>query len=125
MRELASTRSSIIMDYGDMIRANINTNHGHIFGSKNQESYFKFEGTEGAIKIKVGVYLDYPKGLPDEFEYISLKDDRGWRKMELEGTWFPDAFIGPMAGLMCKILDADYDYINSMEDAIYTMKVVE
>ena len=125
MRELASTRSSIIMDYGDMIRANINTNHGHNFGLKNQESYFRFEGTEGAIKIKVGIYLDYPKGLPDEFEYISLKDDRGWRKMELEGTWFPDAFIGPMAGLMCKLENSQYQYINSVEDAIYTMEVVE
>ena len=125
MKELASTRSSIIMDYGDMIRANINTNHGHNFGLKNQESYFRFEGTEGAIKIKVGVYLDYPNGLPDEFEYISLKDDRGWRKMELEGTWFPDAFIGPMTGLMRKIQDPKYEYINSIADAFHTMDIVE
>lgn len=125
MKELASTRSSIIMDYGEMIRANINTNHGHNFGLEHQESHFKFEGTEGAIKIRVGVYLDYPKGLPDKFEFISLKDNKGWQEVDLEGTWFPDAFVGPMAGLMCKVADADYDYINTVEDAINTMKVVE
>lgn len=125
MKELASTRSSIIMDYGDMIRANINTNHGHNFGLKNQECYFKFEGTEGAIKIRVGVYLDYPKGLPDEFEFISLKDGKGWREVKIEGSWFPDAFIGPMRGLMLKMEDSSYPYANAIEDAIHTMEVVE
>ena len=125
MKELASTRSSIIIDYGDLTRANINTNHGHNFGLKHQESYFMFEGTEGAIKITVGVYLDYPQGLPDKFEYISLKDNKGWQEVDLKGTWFPDAFVGPMAGLMCKVANANYDYINTVEDAITTMKVVE
>ncbi|MDH3652440.1 MAG: Gfo/Idh/MocA family oxidoreductase [Saprospiraceae bacterium] len=125
MKDLASSRSAIILDYGDMIRANINTNHGHNFGLKHQESYFKFEGTKGAIKIRVGVNLDYPKGLPDQFEYIFLNDDKGWQKLALDGSWFPDAFIGPMAGLMCKLENPDFKYINSVEDAIHTMEVVE
>lgn len=125
VKGLSSARSSIIMDYGDLVRANINTNHGHNFGPKHQESYFKFEGTEGAIKIKLGVYLDYPKGLPDKFEFISLNDSKGWQEVNLEGTWFPDAFIGPMSGLMCKMEDTSYEFINSVEDAIHTMKVVE
>lgn len=125
MKALASTRSAIILDYGDLIRANINTNHGHEFGLKHQESYFKFEGTEGAIKIRVGVYLDYPKGLPDQFEFITLKDDKGWRALELDGSWFPDAFIGPMAGLMRKMEDPEHTFVNSVEDAIFTMELVE
>lgn len=125
VKELSSARSSIIMDYGDLIRANINTNHGHNFGPKHQESYFKFEGTEGAIKVRVGVYLDYPKGLPDKFEYISLNVSEDWQQVDLEGTWFPDAFIGPMSGLMCKMEDPTCEFINSVEDAIHTMEVVE
>lgn len=125
MKALASTRSAIIMDYGDQVRANINTNHGHNFGLQHQESCFLFEGTEGAIKITVGVYLNYPKGLPDKFELISLKDKKGWRVLSLEGSWFPDAFIGPMAGLMRKIEYPDFTYVNSVEDAIKTMEVVE
>ena len=123
---IASSRSSIIMDYGDLIRANINVNHGHNFGSEHQESYFKFEGTSGAIKITVGVMLNYPDGLPDKFEYISFTNDtREWSELNLEGTWFPDAFMGTMAGLMCKMENPDYDFINSVEDAVHTMELVE
>src|SRR5581483_7002833 len=29
--KLASTRTNIIMDYGDLVRANITTNHGHVY----------------------------------------------------------------------------------------------
>lgn len=124
-KELANARSSIIMDYGDWIRANINTNHGHNFGPRHQESCFKFEGTMGAIRIVAGLNLNYPHGLPDELEFISLKNNNGWQKVAFEGSWFPDAFIGPMAGLMRKIANRNYDYINSVEDAIHTMEIVE
>ena len=123
-KELASTRSAIIMDYGDWIRANINVNHGHNFGPEKQEAYFRFEGTRGAILVKVGVMLNYPEGVPDKFEYIS-DDSRAWTEIPLKGTWFPDAFVGPMAGLMCRIENPDYEFINSVEDAIHTMEAVE
>ena len=122
---LANARSSIILDYGDRKRANINTNHGHQFGIRHQESYFKFEGTTGAIKIVAGLNMNYPEGVPDEFEYISLDNKQGWQTMQFDGSWFPDAFIGPMAGLMCKLEQPAFEYINSVEDAIYTMRVVE
>jgi predicted dehydrogenase len=124
-KELANARSSIIMDYGDCIRANINTNHGHNFGPRHQESCFKFEGTMGAIRIVAGLNLNYPHGLPDDLEFISLKNNNGWQKVALNGSWFPDAFVGPMAGLMQKLSDKEYKYINSVEDAIHTMEVVE
>lgn len=123
--ELSSIRSSIIMDYGDLKRANINTNHGHHFGSQHQESYLKFEGTDGAIKITMGVYLDYPTGKPDQFEYISLKEGQQWKPVTIRGSWYPDAFIGPMAGLMHKIDNPEYEYINSIDDALKTMELVE
>lgn len=125
MPKLANTRSSIILDYGDFIRANINTNHGHDYGARHQESYFKFEGTTGAIKIVVGLNLNYPEGLPDQFEFITTENDLGWQILEIAGSWFPDAFIGPMAGLMKKMEKPNYDYVNSVEDAFYTMEVVE
>ena len=125
MAELASTKSSIILDYGDMKRATINTNHGHEFGPDKQESFVKIEGTEGAIKMRLGVLLDYPKGLPDTFEYNIISDGKGWQTLDVNGTWFIDAFPGPMAGLMEKIENSNYTYINSVEDAIHTMEVVE
>lgn len=45
--------------------------------------------------------------------------------MSIDGTWFPDAFIGPMAGLQCKIEDENYLYLNSVENAWKTMCVVD
>jgi predicted dehydrogenase len=125
MEDLASTKSNIYMDYGKFKRATINTNHGHEFGPEHQESYIKFEGTQGAIKIQVGANLDYPKGREDQFEYTILSDQKGWQKKEIEGSWFPDAFVGPMSGLMKKIEDPNFKYINSISDAFQTMKVVE
>ena len=125
MAELASTKSAIILDYGDMKRATINTNHGHEFGPDKQESFVKIEGTEGAIKMRLGVNLNYPKGLPDTFEYSIISEGEGWQTLDVNGTWFIDAFPGPMAGLMKKIKNPDYTYINSVEDAIHTMEVVE
>ena len=124
MMELAQTRSSIIMDYGDVIRANIHTNHGHDYAPDKQECFFKIEGTKGAIKIQIGVILNYPQGADDKFEFI-LDDGKGWRTQAIEGTWFPDAFIGPMAGLQCKLEDPDYIWLNDINDAWKTMCVVE
>lgn len=125
MAELASTKSSIILDYGDMKRATINTNHGHDFGPEKQESFVKIEGTQGAIIMRLGVNLNYPKGLPDTFEYSILSEGKTWQTLDLKGNWFIAAFPGPMAGLMKKVKSPDYTYINSVKDAIHTMEVVE
>ena len=124
MPELASTKSSIIFDYGDMKRATISTNHGHDFGPEKQESSVKIEGTEGAIKMQIGVNLNYPKGLPDTFEYCILSEGQSWQAQDLDGNWFIEAFPGPMAGLMKKVKNPDYAYINNVEDAIHTMELV-
>ncbi|WP_208738215.1 Gfo/Idh/MocA family protein [Oceanidesulfovibrio marinus] len=124
MMELAQTRSSIIMDYGDVVRANISTNHGHDYAPDQQECFFKIEGTKGAVKIQIGVILNYPKGSVDQFLYV-LDDGKGWRTMEIEGSWFPEAFMGPMGGLQKKLEDPSFNYTNSVEDAWKTMCVVE
>ncbi len=124
MTDLAQTRSSIIMDYGDIVRANVSTNHGHDYAPDEQECFFKVEGTKGAVKIQIGVILNYPKGSEDRFRYV-LDDGEGWRSMDIEGTWFPDAFMGPMGGLQKKMEDPSYSYENSVEDAWRTMCVVE
>ncbi|WP_319519370.1 Gfo/Idh/MocA family oxidoreductase [uncultured Martelella sp.] len=124
MMELAQTRSSIILDYGDVIRANVSTNHGHDYAPDEQECFFKIEGTKGAIKIQIGVILNYPKGSVDKFRYV-LDDGKGWRELAIEGSWFPEAFMGPMGGLQKKLEDPSYNYVNSVEDAYRTMCVVE
>jgi predicted dehydrogenase len=124
---LASVRSDIIMDYGDSIRAVIHTNHSHNYGPKHQNSFVKFEGTKGAIKIQLGVLMDYPKGLPDKFEYILLNDraDPEWIDVPLLGSWFPHGFIGSMAQVMCYAEGSSKSLDNNVEDVISTMRCVE
>jgi len=127
MEELASLRSDILMDYGDRLRASIHTAHCHRFGMRHQQSYIWLEGTEGAIKITMGVLKDYPKGVPDELEYISYVDnpDAQWQRVPLEGSWFPHAFIGSMAQLQRAAEGSLATPGNSVEDSIHTMACVE
>lgn len=127
MDALHSVRSNIIMDYGDMIRANILTNHAHRFGLQKQDAYIKIEGTKGAIKIKLGLLMNYPEGVPDQFEYVLSDDGRSpeWKTLPVNGSWFPHAFIGSMAEIMKAKADHTYTPDNSVEDCIYTMRCVE
>jgi len=127
MQELASVKSNIIMDYGEMVRANILTNHCHQFGLQKQQSYIKFEGTKGAIKIKMGALMNYPAGVPDVFEYIIIEEGKNseWETIKMEGSWFPHAFIGSMAEVM-KAAERSIDYPdNTVEDCIDTIACVE
>jgi predicted dehydrogenase len=125
--KLASTRSTIILDYGDSVRANITANHAHAYGPKHQESYIKWEGTRGAIKTRMGVLLDYPHGMPDAFEYVELDGSERpeWKSLPLDGTWFPDAFWRRMANLMAYLDGTSPELAASVEDACRTMAVVE
>ncbi|MES2774570.1 MAG: Gfo/Idh/MocA family oxidoreductase [Bacteroidota bacterium] len=127
MKELASVRSNIIMDYGDWISANIITNHCHNFGTKHQDSFIKIEGTKGAIKMKLGLLMDYPAGVPDVFEYVILEEGKEpeWKNLAVDGRWFPHAFIGSMAQVMLAAEGSIAQPDNSVEDCIYTMACVE
>lgn len=124
---LASARSHIILDYGEMLRAAVMTNHGHVFGPRHQESYVKWEGTRGAIKARLGLLMDYPEGVPDEFEYCTLEDGRPpeWKAVEIAGSWYPHAFIGSMSSLMRFAEGSEAGLPTGIEDAYRTMELVE
>jgi predicted dehydrogenase len=125
--KLASVSSAIIMDYPDPVRVTITTNHSHRFGATHQESYLKWEGTKGAIKAKIGLLLDYPRGAGDEFEYCLSGEGKEpeWVRVPIEGSWFPEAFIGTMAQMMCAKEGSSAELPTSVEDVIKTMACVE
>jgi predicted dehydrogenase len=127
MPQLASVRSNIIMDYGEMIAANILTNHCHNYGTPKQHSYIKMEGSKGAIKINFGALIDYPRGAADSFEYVLLEDDKEpeWKEMKVEGSWFPHAFIGSMEQVLLAANGKIEKPDNSVEDCIHTMACLE
>ncbi len=126
-KELSSSRTTLLFDYGDTMHAVVNTNHDHDFGPDHQESFIKWEGTKGAIKAKMGLLMDYPHGVPDQFSYC-IKSPEGeykWIDYPIEGSWFPDAFIGSMGSLM-RFKLGEIDVLPAaVEDVIHTMAVVE
>ena len=127
MPKLASVRSNIIMDYGEMIRANILTNHCHNYGVPKQQSYIKIEGSKGAVIINFGALINYPRGAADSFEYILLEEGKEpqWQQMQIEGSWFPHAFIGSMYEMLLAAEGKNAKPDNSVEDCIDTMACVE
>jgi predicted dehydrogenase len=124
--DMPASRSALILDYGDTVQATIQTNHFHRFGTRHQESFIKWEGTNGAIFAKMGLLMNYPKGVPDEFEVCTFQNGMPiWEAVPLEGSWFPHAFIGSMAQLM-RAADGEANaLVTPVEDTIYTMACLE
>ena len=82
----------------------------------------KFEGTAGAALLSLGVNLEYPAGPPDTLE-VALDD--GWQPVPLRGSWFTEAFEGPMSNLQRFVAGEDTTLVSPVEDAIKTMALVE
>jgi len=120
---LTDTRTSAILDYGSDLRVTLSINHHHDFGNRFQDASFRIEGDRGAALVKLGLLLDYPRGEPDE---LWLAPRGGpWRQIQLEGSWFPDAFIGTMSNLQRFAAGEDEVLRTSVEDAWHTMALVE
>lgn len=122
--DVAQTRTTAILDYGDEIRSAMSINHNHAFGRKHQVAEFRFDGTDGAAHAKLGLLLDYPRGEPDEL-WIRPKGETEWVEVPLRGSWFPDAFISRTANLQRFCAGEDSVLIASVEDAWTTMALVE
>lgn len=121
--KLHSSRSAVILDYGDYCRAQVVTYHAHDFGSEEQESRIRIEGTEGCIVIQLGLNLDYPAGGPDQLRYV--RKGEPWTNVPLEGSWFPHAFIGTMASMQRWAEDPLAIPETEVHNAFHTMLVVE
>ena len=121
--DMAQTRTSAILDYGNNVRCTLSINHDHDFGRRFQDSTFRFEGDQGVAVAKMGILLDYPRGEPDEL-WIARKG-QDWEQVPLEGAWFPHAFIGTMSNLQRFAAGEDPTPITSVEDAWHTMALVE
>ena len=122
--DMAQTRTTAILDYGNAVRSAMSINHNHAFGRRHQVAEFRFDGTEGAAHAKLGLLLDYPRGEADEL-CIRARGETEWAEVPLRGSWFPDAFIGRMANLQRFYAGEDPDLIASVEDAWTTMALVE
>lgn len=120
---LAQTRTSVLLDYGDLRRGVMSINHNHRGGRLFQSAWFRIEGTAGAVMIKLGVCFDYPNGEADELWFCP--NDSTWRKVPLTGSWFTEAFMGPMRNLQRFDAGEDTKLFSGVEDAFHSMALVE
>jgi predicted dehydrogenase len=120
--QLRDTRSTIILDYGDRLRCSLVLNHTHRAGPKHQASQMMIEGADGAARLTWGVNLQYPSGPADTMEITS---NGAWTNVPLRGSWFTEAFEGPMSNLQRYVSGEDDTLVGSVHDAIKTMAVVE
>lgn len=121
--QFRDTRSSIILDYGNRIRCSLTLNHTHQQNGQHRASMFKIEGTKGAVLLTLGVNLDYPAGPPDRLE-VALDGGR-WESVPLRGSWFTEAFEGPMSNLQRFVAGEDRALVSPLDDAIKTMALVD
>lgn len=120
--DFADARTTIILDYPE-IRCSILANHSHRFGPEMQQSQIKVEGTKGAMIATMGVNLDYPNGKPDEL--LFAPEGGPWESIPLRGSWFLEAFEGPMSNLQRFLAGEDSALVSPVSDALRTMTVVE
>src|SRR5260370_9459592 len=99
-------------------------NHALTSGGRYGMAEVKIEGMGGAAIGKMGVNLNYPAGEPDTLE-TATEDSNGWSAIALRGSWFLEAFEGPMSNLQRFVASEDSKLVSGVEDAIRTMAVVE
>jgi predicted dehydrogenase len=119
---LRDARSSIILDYGDGLRCSLVLNHTHRAGPRHRASQLIVEGLEGTVRLTWGVNLDYPGGPVDTMEMTA---NRQWHEVPLRGSWFIEAFEGPMSNLQRFVSGEDRTLVGAVDDAIKTMALVE
>ncbi len=131
MGQFADTRSSIVLDYGSALRCSLVLNHTHKADATHKTSQIMVEGTTGIARVTWGVNLDYPAGPPDTMEVYGLSGvgheglGSGWTPIPLRGSWFTEAFEGPMSNLQRFVSGEDAALVSPVDDSIRTMAVVE
>jgi predicted dehydrogenase len=119
------TRTTIQLIFDGDLRATIVDHHHNIGGLDDQQATFRVEGTEGAAVAELGLLKNYPAGVPDSFRYMSRRLQAGtWIAPRLEGTWFPDAFIGTMASVMRGLEGQPGAPETSVRDNLGTLRLV-
>jgi predicted dehydrogenase len=121
--DFAQTRSSVILDYGDTLRGAMSINHNNQAGRKFQSAWFRIEGTDGVMMVKLGVCFDYPNGEADELWFC--KNGGEWDQVPLEGSWFIESFMGTMRNVQRFDAGEDDHLFAGIEDAYQTMALVE
>lgn len=84
---------------------------------------FRIEGTTGMALGTIG-WPKYPERSPSTLDFTTITHGDRWFTPRWNEVWFPDAFVGPMAQLLCALEDNQPPDISG-EDNLHTMALVE
>lgn len=85
--------------------------------------HWRLEGTCGLATGTIG-WPGYPERIPSTLRYSTIHDNGHWHSPQWDSVWFPDAFIGPMAELLCA-LEQQRECSISGRDNLGTMALVD
>lgn len=91
----------------------------------DQDIYIKWRvvGTDGMAQGTIG-WPKYPVRTPSTLTVTSRHLPRGWFTPTWDTVWFPDAFVGTMAQLLCAVEDGREPEISG-RDNLLTMACIE
>ena len=92
-------------------------------GSGDIGIHYRVEGTQGLARGTIG-WPDYPSPSPSTIDYATTLASGQWFQPRWPEVWFPDAFGGTMAQLLCA-LEEEREPEISGEDNLKTMALVE
>ena len=84
---------------------------------------WRVEGTEGMARGTIG-WPEYPSPTPSTLDFTTCQQPGYWFQPRWPEVWFPDAFAGPMAQLLCA-LETDSEPEIGGKDNLKTMALVE
>ncbi len=84
---------------------------------------WRVEGTDGLAEGTIG-WPGYPARTPSTLRYTAMRFGERWIEPRWDRVWFPDAFLGTMADLLCA-LESGGEPETSGRDNLDTMALVE
>lgn len=116
-----------ILEYANGLRAaawdDVWTGPAREGAEKDVSIRWRVEGTEGLARGTIG-WPNYPTRTPSTLDFTTVRRPGYWFQPRWQEAWFPDAFAGPMAQLLCALEDNTEPEISGA-DNLKTMALVE
>ncbi|MGE0757983.1 MAG: Gfo/Idh/MocA family protein [Pirellulaceae bacterium] len=84
---------------------------------------WRVEGTQGMARGTIG-WPDYPRPVASTLDFTTLRAPGQWFQPRWREVWFPDAFAGPMAELLCALEQQGTPSLSG-QDNLRTMALVD
>ncbi len=84
---------------------------------------WRVEGTDGMATGTIG-WPKYPERSPSTIDFTTTARGPEWLRPRWDAVWFPDAFVGPMAELLCALEEGRAAELDG-RDNLRTMALVD